>query len=46
MAVIVILILIVIIVTSGIYWSKRNIEQDAIIKAHEDEEIDKLRKLM
>lgn len=46
MAVIVVIILIAIIVVSGIYWSKRNIEQDAIHKAHEDEEIDKLRKLM
>ena len=46
MTIIVILILISIIVVSGVYWSKRNIEQDAIRKAYEDEEIDKLRKLM
>lgn len=46
MAVVVIIVLIAIIVVSGVYWSKRNIEQDAIRKAHEDEEIDKLRKLM
>ena len=46
MKVIFIIIILTIIVVAGILWSKRNIERDAIQKAHEDEEIDKLRKLM
>jgi heme/copper-type cytochrome/quinol oxidase subunit 4 len=46
MTMIFIIIILAAIVVSGIIWSKRNIEHDAIQKAHEDEEIDKLRKLM
>jgi hypothetical protein len=46
MTIIFIIIVFSAIVLTGVFWSKRNIERDAIQKAHEDEEIDKLRKLM
>ena len=46
MTIIIIIILLTIIVVAGLVWSRRNIEHDSIQKAHEDEEIDKLRKLM
>jgi hypothetical protein len=41
-----IIILILLIVVTGVIWSKHNIQRDAIKKALEDEQIDKLLKLM
>ena len=46
MIIIIITILLTIMMVVGIVWCRRNIEHDAIQKAHEDEQIDKLRKLM
>jgi hypothetical protein len=46
MVLLVILIILSIILVIGILWSKHNIQRDAIQKAFEDEQIDKLLKLM
>ena len=46
MVLLVILIILSIILVIGILWSKHNIQRDAIQKAFEDEQIDKLLKMM
>ena len=46
MKIIIIILLIVLIVVAGISWGKHSIKKDAVHKEHEDEDLDKLRKLM
>jgi len=46
MVILIIILLISIVVITGILWSKHNIKHDAIRKAHEDDEIDKLLRIM
>ena len=46
MIIIIIILLVSILVVTGILWSKHNIKQDAIRKAHEDDQIDKLLRIM
>jgi hypothetical protein len=46
MIIIIIILLVSILVGTAILWSKHNIKKDAIRKAHEDDQIDKLLRIM
>jgi hypothetical protein len=46
MIVTIIILITVLIIVAAILWSKHNIKEDAIRKAHEDDQIDKLLRIM